>query len=77
MESNHLIMVMNGKIYSKSLFIILQSITSGMLHHRPENPVQFVQECLEELEKSGGQVKWNSFIEFQPSKEALGSRPSE
>ena len=46
-----------------------------MLHHRPENPVQFVQECLEELEKSGGQVRWNAFIDFEPSKEALGTRP--
>lgn len=40
-----------------------------MLHHRPENPVQFVQECLDKVAKEKKPPCWDSFINFQPSDE--------
>ena len=63
------------------MFLILlylqQSITAGMLHHRPENPVEFLQECLDKLSKTKGSPRWDTFINFNPSEKSMrpASRP--
>ncbi|ELU14987.1 hypothetical protein CAPTEDRAFT_219172 [Capitella teleta] len=45
---------------------LFESITAGLLHHRPEFPLEFVQDCLDSLGGDPGNVKWNTFIEWMP-----------
>ena len=43
-----------------------------MLHHRPENTVLFVQECLDEIKSQPeGALRWNTFIDWKPSEKAM------
>ena len=47
-----------------------------MLHHRPLNTIQFMQDCLDEVkDKPPGFLRWNSFIEWKPSEAAMKPPP--
>lgn len=45
---------------------LFESLTAGLLHHRPEHPVEFVQDCLDAMRENQAMVRWNSFIEWTP-----------
>jgi len=36
----------------------------GLLHHRPENPLDFIDVCLDRVREIGWKnVRWNTFVE--------------
>jgi len=36
----------------------------GLLHHRPENPLDFIDVCLERVREIGWKnVRWNTFVD--------------
>jgi len=36
----------------------------GLLHHRPDNPLDFIDMCLERVREIGWtNVRWNTFVE--------------
>ena len=35
---------------------------TGLMYHKPEDPIAFLQSCLEEAKKKGGQYAWDSFV---------------
>lgn len=39
-----------------------QSLMTGLVYHRPEDPIAFLQDCLEEAKEREGQYSWNCFI---------------
>lgn len=41
-----------------------QSLLTAVVHNRPENPVEFLQECLA-IAKQNKDLRWNSFLEVQ------------
>lgn len=41
-----------------------QSLLSAVVHNRPDNPVEFLQECLE-VAKQNEDLRWNSFLHVQ------------
>ena len=48
------------------LFLTLsyQSLLTAVVHNRPDNPVEFLQECLE-VAKQNEDLRWNSFLHVQ------------
>ena len=56
--------------------LFFQAITTGLIHHRPSNPVQFVQDCLNEVkDKPMHELKWDAFVDRKPSEEAMSLPP--
>jgi len=41
----------------------------GLLHHRPENPLDFMDVCLDHVREIGWKnVRWNTFVEETPGR---------
>lgn len=55
-----------AKVYmaKKNVFQLFESLLTAVVHNRPENPVEFLQECLE-IAKQNEDLRWNSFLEVQ------------
>ncbi|CAK8673047.1 unnamed protein product [Clavelina lepadiformis] len=47
---------------------VIESIMIGLLHERPEDPLTFMQSCIEDTKRIGGtkHVKWDSFVPSSP-----------
>lgn len=58
-------------IFKNEIPQLFESLTAGLLHHRPEHPVEFVQDCLDSVRPPPGQpnpsVRWASFIDWRPA----------
>jgi len=51
---------------------LFESLTAGLLHHKPDEPVRFMQLCLAELnviDKS--RLRWDTFIEWKPPSDEI------
>lgn len=35
---------------------------TGLMYHKPEDPIAFLQSCLDEAKKKGGRYAWDSFV---------------
>ncbi len=45
---------------------------TGLMYHRPEDHVKYLQECLNKVKEDGmDNVSWNIFIDAHKSKEPL------
>ncbi|XP_029185011.2 adenylate kinase isoenzyme 5-like [Acropora millepora] len=51
----------------KNVFQLFESLLTAVVHNRPEDPVQFLQECLETA-KQNTDLRWNSFIHVRDKK---------
>lgn len=50
----------------KNVQQLFECLTAGLLHHKPEDPVAFVQEGLLLTKAKDFSLKWNTFIEWKP-----------
>jgi len=50
---------------------LFESLTAGLLHHKPEDPAHFLQLCLAKLREHPGKIHWDTFVEWTPSSEDL------
>ncbi|CAH3022475.1 unnamed protein product [Porites evermanni] len=48
----------------KNVFQLFESLLTALVHNRPEDPVVFLQECLETAKQSED-LRWNSFLHVQ------------
>ncbi|KAJ7339372.1 hypothetical protein OS493_005766 [Desmophyllum pertusum] len=48
----------------KNVFQLFESLLTAVVHNRPDDPVNFLQECLE-VAKQKEDLQWNSFLHVQ------------
>ncbi|KAL9988394.1 hypothetical protein ACROYT_G002832 [Oculina patagonica] len=48
----------------KNVFQLFESLLTAVVHNRPDDPVVFLQECLE-VAKQNEDLRWNSFLHVQ------------
>ena len=42
--------------------LTLQSLMTGLIYHKPADPIVFLQSCLDDVRRRDGQYTWNRFI---------------
>ncbi|XP_031550081.1 adenylate kinase isoenzyme 5-like [Actinia tenebrosa] len=52
----------------KELVQLFESLVTGLVHNRPEDPVSFMEQCLQRV-KQKKEIKWDSFLSLDDEKE--------
>ena len=51
-----------SRLLSVTVLFAFQSLTVGLLHNKPDDPLNFVQDCLHSVQgQKPSEIRWNSF----------------
>ena len=53
---------LHSETYIRYIRLVLQSLMTGLVYHKPADPISFLQSCLDDVGRRGGQYTWNCFI---------------
>ena len=51
---------------SVAIEILLQSLLTGLLYRRPENPLEYMEKCMQEAKQTKS-LTWDSFLDVKLS----------
>ena len=56
---------------ARAPFVVFQSLLNGLMCSKPEDPVEYLESCLQKVKELGGcdKVKWDTFV--SPEKKTL------
>lgn len=46
------------------MFLVLQSLLTGLMYYRPDDPIDYMESCLKKVRELGGteKVRWDTFV---------------
>lgn len=47
-----------------TVFLVLQSLLTGLMYYRPDDPIEYMESCLKKVRELGGteKVRWDTFV---------------
>ncbi|XP_001621997.2 adenylate kinase isoenzyme 5 [Nematostella vectensis] len=71
MDSGKAIEDAKGYMARKQVYQLFESMLTGLVHNQPEDPVDFLQQCLQKVKENRNGVKWDSFLRLDDKQSKL------